>query len=557
MLRVQQARFGFVVRPQPVRRHVDPRGQRRIGRVELARLGHHLLGHPGGRRGEQQQGGHRGQQDPEAPGCAGRRPPLLLAGGAAGVEEGALDRAEIRAMPGEALLGRGEAGAAVQGPGVPGERVPGAGRFGDLAMDTQTVAGVVDPGPQPRPGGDQCLVGQVDRVAVERDQPCAGQSFQYRGRVRGGSGGALRLQFGVVGGATGVLGALTGSDQPQQDAPGDLGLLRGEPAVQLLGGAGEGAVDTACHPVGGQGQGAALAAAPGLQQGVGHQRQSAGFLGDVLDDLRGQRALDDQPGGRGGPDDRRTQLGRSHGAEEEGGVPDRGGERAMLGAAAEEVRPHRDHHPQPALRPHRGHHQVEEGGPLGRIRAQGEEFLELVDHDDRVTGFPARRQRIGVRGRRAWPRGEDPDGRRSAPRRILSAQRGDQPRAQQGGLAAAGRAHHGDHAVGAHALGQLGHELVAPEEQILIAGFEAGQPPVGGVRVVGIRLRCGHVLGRRVPALLPHPGVRAARPHEGQHHGQGRQLVARGRPRQRGDRVVRALRHVPVGQASRVLAQLA
>ncbi|GAA1698322.1 hypothetical protein GCM10009680_43140 [Streptomyces yatensis] len=44
------------------------------------------------------------------------------------------------------------------------------GDFGELAMEAQTFAGVVDPFPEPGPGGDEGFVGEVHRAAVEGDQ---------------------------------------------------------------------------------------------------------------------------------------------------------------------------------------------------------------------------------------------------------------------------------------------------------------------------------------------------------------------------------------------------
>jgi len=43
----------------------------------------------------------------------------------------------------------------------------------------QLFAFFVDPAGQPRPGGDQRLVGEVDGALVEGDQPRAGQPVRF------------------------------------------------------------------------------------------------------------------------------------------------------------------------------------------------------------------------------------------------------------------------------------------------------------------------------------------------------------------------------------------
>jgi len=76
----------------------------------------------------------------------------------------------------------------------------------------QLFAFFVDPAGQPRPGGDQRLVGEVDGALVEGDQPRAGQPVQDQGDVRRlnwGVRGARRsrreVELGAVNGAAGVL----------------------------------------------------------------------------------------------------------------------------------------------------------------------------------------------------------------------------------------------------------------------------------------------------------------------------------------------------------------
>ncbi|NHI06262.1 hypothetical protein STPH2_1625 [Streptomyces sp. KO7888] len=68
----------------------------------------------------------------------------------------------------------------------------------------------------------------------------------------------------------------------------------GEFAVHLLGGADDGAAQPSGRLVAGDGQGAAGAVPPGLQQRVGHQRQPARRVRDLVQQPGGQGAFDDE-----------------------------------------------------------------------------------------------------------------------------------------------------------------------------------------------------------------------------------------------------------------------
>ncbi len=173
---------------------------------------------------------------------------------------------------------------------------PGVGGFRESAVQAEAFAVLLDPAAQPGPGADQGLVGQLHGVAVDGQQALTDQAFEHVG------GGGVGVQLGAGDRAPGVLGAVAGLDQAQQQGPGRGGLGGGAAGVGGLGGVGDGAVDSADGLVGGEGEGLAGAAAPDLAQGVRHQGQPARLSGDVGDDPRRQGAFDDQSAGGGGPD---------------------------------------------------------------------------------------------------------------------------------------------------------------------------------------------------------------------------------------------------------------
>lgn len=102
--------------------------------------------------------------------------------------------------------------------------------------------------------------------------------------------------------------------------PGAGCLVGGEVGVEVFGCLGDGAVDAAGGFVGGEGEGAAFAAVPGFQEGVGHQGQGAGFAVDFVDDAGGQGAFDDEARGLGGFDDGLAEFVAVHGRDQKGGL---------------------------------------------------------------------------------------------------------------------------------------------------------------------------------------------------------------------------------------------
>ncbi len=459
----------------------------------------------------------------------------------------------------EVFLGGGEPASPAQSALLAPQFLPGVGRLGQVPVHTHSFAVVLDPAAQPGPGRDQGFVGHLDHVAVQGEQPGTGQCFHHLGGVAPAGAG----QFCALDGTAGVGSAVTGDDHAQQHPAGGSRLVLGEPAVDLLGGPGDRAVQASRCLVPRHGQCLAAAAAPGLQQRVGQQRQSAGFVGDLLDQPGGQSAFHGQPGGRGRLYDGVAQFRRAHRCGQEVGVAQRVGQVTVFGTAAVEVAAHRQQHAQAALGLPGCQQQIDEVSALGRVVAEGEDLLELVDdHEGVRLGVAVAGYRGCEEGRVAaggmFARGEDPDRGRARARLLSVPEDGYQAGPQQGGLAAAGGAEDRGEPPTAQEVDQVGGELFPAEEQAAVPGLEPCQASVRrecSVLVPGVVT--GEFLDRRFPPGLPFGQVSTARPRIGQDHRQCRQLLAGRRLRERGHRVARPLGQRPVGDPVRFRPQLA
>ncbi len=272
----------LVVGPQAVCRQVELGGQRRVGVLDAVRLGDHLFEHrvvallPGEHRRtdreqrEDDQGRDRGPPDQDGaaaqPARGGQE--VHRAAGQEGAGGGFRPAAGLL-QPGAPVEQRGVAARLLPGPAVLLQPLP------------QQVAGAVllDPVAQPRPGVQQCLVGDLHGVRVQGHQPGAHQRLQGLlglGRVPG-----LLRQPAPGAPPAGGLGVLAHPDQPQQQQPGGVAGRRVQVRPGPLGGGGHRALDAAGRAVAGQRQPARLAALPGGEQGVGQQRQDARVVGAV------------------------------------------------------------------------------------------------------------------------------------------------------------------------------------------------------------------------------------------------------------------------------------
>ena len=111
-------------------------------------------------------------------------------------------------------------------------------------------------------------MGGFGGVPFERDEARGGEAFEDSVDVAG-SGECGQL---VAGDATlGVGDPFAGFDHAQQDGPEEVAVAIIEGGVELLGGLGERAPNSAGGAIAGDGEGAALATQPGFAQCVGDE----------------------------------------------------------------------------------------------------------------------------------------------------------------------------------------------------------------------------------------------------------------------------------------------
>ncbi|GGM89985.1 hypothetical protein GCM10010106_41850 [Thermopolyspora flexuosa] len=387
------------------------------------------------------------------------------------------------------------------------------------------------------PGADQRLVRELDGTGTDGEQAGPGEPVEHLAGLVVLGGAEPGQQLLQRHRAAGVVLAVADADQAGEHLAGD-GLST---QVQLLqggvGGTGQRPMDAPGGAVSGQGQHVAFAVLPGDEQRVRQQGQHTGAglrtlgLGaQVLQDEVDELGLQGQPGLPGGSFDGLPELGGGHGTDHHG-LLQRGHQFRVGGAVPEEVGAYAENDDGHRLRirltcgtggrrtgrathgvlPAQRVQGLDEDLTLPFVGAGGEQFLELVDDDDRPP--PVQRvgdhvpqdgrvllqpdaevgrvrpvqvgQAGGQRAERVGAGGQQDDlGVRG------SSQACDQAGAQQGGLARPGRP--GDHqgfargGLGGHAVDERPGQLLAAEEVVGVVGGEGGQPavraelPVGG-----------------------------------------------------------------------------
>jgi hypothetical protein len=227
-------------------------------------------------------------------------------------------------------------------------------------------------------------VGDLDAILAEGDQPGGGQCLEYLlhlGAVLPGG------QFGALGAAAGVLGALPQRGQPQEDVPGDHLLGSGKGPVDRLSGPRDGLAHPSGVPVPGARQGPASTAFPGGRQGVRQQRP--GFLPQIRQHGFDQAGLQHQASALCRAGDRLPQLPDSHRGDQQLAVLQRGGQRRVVTAPGVEIRADPQHHGGPTLGiGSQGREGSKEALPLGVRSAEGEDLLHLInDHQQPGPGW--------------------------------------------------------------------------------------------------------------------------------------------------------------------------
>ncbi len=381
---------------------------------------------------------------------------------------------------------------------------------GDAPAGQQVLQAALDPGPQPRPGGQLGIVGDLRGVRVHGDQPLGDEPGEHV--LRFAAPGPRLAEPDRGAGRRGIIGDL---DEPEEQPARQPLFGRGKAAVHALRGARERIGDSAAGQVVRDGQRATAAVLPGSKQGMRQQRQRAGLIGGwPARPLRRGQIVQQQPDqaffhvnasqpGRLG--DRAAHLLRRHRAEHDVPGLQRGRQLRIAQGMLIEVGAQRQDDQGGLGQLAYFRHEL---GPLALILALGEHCLELV-HDD---GRPA-----GVAGRLEFPELRPERGERRV-RRFHQADRAGQPRKQarpQQRRLARPRRSDQDQRQRVLFVGQGGQQvrdIFTAEEPPCVLALEPGQPPV---RSVG---------AGRPPAGRPLGPLQGTRP-PGQHSGIG--LAAR------------------------------
>jgi hypothetical protein len=277
---------------------------------------------PEGIAGQAQSAGQTDRQPIENPpfstptGQCRRLPlgPLPLLGGGASGDIVALLPVEPVVPLGQLFPGFGEPQAAQQIALVLTVTHPVGAAVAQFVLPEAEAAVLVDPVAQLLPVADQGLVGELDRLVS--GQVVAGDQEPLGGQ-QGDQAPVVGADLGAGGELAGVLGALAGAHQLDEDAAHLLvasGVVAGQEVVGLTR---QGLGEAADGAIAGMGETVAVAALPEFVQGGLEQGQVAGFVAEVADDGRGEPALQGQAGALGRLDDGVLECRGSHGAEVE------------------------------------------------------------------------------------------------------------------------------------------------------------------------------------------------------------------------------------------------
>ena len=336
-------------------------------------------------------------------------------------------------------------------------------------MRGQPGAVGVDPAPQAGPGGQQRLVGDLDGVLVDGEQPARDEEVEHLADLT--APGQLRALHPAP-----RVGQVRGDvHEPQEDPPDELLPIGGQLGERLLRGLRHAARDAAHRVVVGDGHPHALTPPPRRQQRVRQQGQQARRAGlgpgpvHVGEQDLDQAVLDRHAGLARGFDDGAAQVGVVHRPDDHLRLLGGTGEFGVPQRAAVEVGAQGDHH-------RRGERAqlLDERGALVLVDGRAEDLLELVDDQERGVGGGRRE-----RGERGLARREQ---HRWAAVRRGRGERRDDTGPQHRRLARAGGTDHHQGPV-AGAVAERRHDDVhqggASEEPGRILGPEALQPAVG------------------------------------------------------------------------------
>ena len=239
-----------------------------------------------------------------------------------------------------------------------------------LSLQAKALTPLVDPGPEPVPRRQQCLVGDLDRrlsrrrLAIEGQEAVAPVRLEHA--IHGLGVDVEYVELRPSDPAPRVLPSLPEGHEAQEHLPDGPPSFRAARLVEPVGARGDGAGDSAHRHVGLQAQSLVLATLEQLRECVLQQRERSRLMDDVGDDLRDEPGLGRDADLLGRTADRLLELVRRErrhrlGATAEQLTEARGRERPV-----EEVRPERHDHADPAGRVDACHATGIRGRPLAR-----------------------------------------------------------------------------------------------------------------------------------------------------------------------------------------------
>jgi hypothetical protein len=207
---------------------------------------------------------------------------------------------------------------------------------------------------------------------------------------------------------------------------------------------------------------------------VRQQRQRPGFAREVAQDHVDEPGLDRQPGNLGRRLDGASKLVLVHWPQQDVRVRERTREARDRRTVSVEVGPQcADGYDGAVAFLDCVEQHVDEAGALGRVAADGEQLLHLVDCDDNPRGARSRGLlELGRQGRRRILAGrDDDDGPRRAAGHLSASNRGEEAGAHEGRLPAARCTHDDDEAPVEQPSEEIGGLRLTTKEDVVILGL--------------------------------------------------------------------------------------
>ena len=265
---------------------------------------------------------------------------------------------------------------------------PFAHRLGEATLVADIVTGSVDPSAEPSPFGEQRLVRDLHgrppshRISIEAQQPVSTEHVEDAVQLL--TVDAELVELGLQNPTASVAGPFAERDESQEHDAGAVARLGPEAGEQALGPLHERTRHAPQLAIGGIGDESALSSIEEFGQGVLQQRQRSRSIGNVSHQLRDERRFERHAERFHRADDRSLDLLGRHRRDHLGALAQQFAESAMLQRPIVEIGAQRDDHVGATVLVDDGVHQrIDE--PVGSLGVGlGEQFLELIDHEEQL-----------------------------------------------------------------------------------------------------------------------------------------------------------------------------